>query len=557
MDEIAPLGPRPYNLKGLTDEQFEELCFRLALVEVPGLSRTANPDGGADAILRSPGGGFARAFQVKHHTSGISWPKCRDSLDRVIETYGVEQVTFCFPLDLGMRDHLRFDRELCRRHPEVRIDSWDASQIRARLTVSKQGERAARYFFGDPSCGPELLARMVRAGGPLQSVGDAIERLRPVGEFLDDHDPHFTYPQSQYPAGTELPPTPGAVISLESRDGNRMVRIDAVPRDAEAAERYRPTFQVAFCGEEGQLEAKRFEQALARGRPIKVSAGVSVTFQRMPPAFAGQVGEPFAAEVRIGPQALAPWSAEFSVRAAGGEERMVVEMAALEDPPEDWDVVYQGRFGGICATVSLRDREDGAALALNWCHTLPGSPARDQLQALRFLAALVGEGTFTLIDRNSRTRLIHEPTKPEAIDERLPRLIEVMGDLVEIEDWTGVELGVPTEISAAELEAIFDVAAQIRARQVPFRARKLSLVGPGDVIPQLVAGENIEITDTWVAEILGEELALAQRTVTFPGVEVVDHGEVEPGRHSIDLHPAPGVPAELLRWELAPPAKAA
>lgn len=556
MDEIVPKGPRPFSLKGLTDEQFEELCFRLALIEAPGLSRTANPDGGADALLRAPGGGFARAWQAKHHTSGISWAKCRESLDRVIETYGVDRVTFCFPIDLGKNDQLRFDRELCRRHPEVHIDSWDASQIRARLTVSSEGERTARYFFGDPTGEPELLARMLRAGGPLTSVGDAIERLRPVGEFLDGYDPYFSNPQSQFPAGAELPPTPGSMISLESRDGESTVRIDAVPRDAEAAKRYRPTLQVAFAGEEGRREAERFERALARNRPVKVSAGVTVTFEQVPPAFADEIGRPFAAEVEICPR-LAPWSAEFSVRAGEGEERVVMEMAALEDPPEDWDVVYEGRFGGIHATVSLREREDGAALAVKWSHSLDGSPARDQLQAVRLLMALVGEGIFTLRDRRSRARLIHEPTQPEAPDERLPQLIKVLGDLVEIEEWTGVELEVPNEISAREIDAISDAAAQIRARQAPFNSRKLSLVGPEEAIPQLVAGKNIKITDTLVAEILGEELELAQRTVTFPGVEVIDNGEVEPGRHAIDLLPAPGVPIELLRWELAPPLRAA
>lgn len=552
MDLTSPLGPSRPDLLALGDQDFEDLCFRLALIEAPGVNRTANPDGGADALLRGPAGGFARAWQAKHHTRGIAWQKCRESLDHVIETYGVEWVTFCFPLDLTKENQLRFDAELCSRHPQVRVDSWDASQIRARLAISDSGQRVARHYFGDPAGEPERLARAIRAGGRLGSVEDAIERLRPVGEFLEGHDPFFTYPQLQYPTGQDPPPTPGSVISVESTEGGGTIRIDAVPRDAEAAARYRPTLRVAFSGEEGERQRLRFEQALSRNRPVSVSGGVSVTFDRLPPAFAGQVGEPFAAEVRIRPQ-LDPWSSEFRVAAGGGEEALAMQMEPLAEPPPDWDVVYEGHFGGICTSVSLRVRDEGAAMLVNWSHRLDGSPARDQLRGLRFLAALQGKGTFTLRDRGTRTRLIHEPTRPEAVDERLPRLIELLSDVVTIEDWTGEELEVPSEVSGEEIEAITDAATQIRDREAPFRAKKLSIVGPATAIPELIAGENIAITETMVAELFGEWVELARRTVTLPGVEVVDRGEVEPGRHAIDLLPAPGVPAELLRWELEPP----
>jgi hypothetical protein len=552
MDAIPPLGPRPFDLLTLGDEAFEELCFRLIRIEVPSVSATANPDGGADALLRAPGGGFERAWQAKHHTSGISWQKCRESLDRVIETFDVEWVTFCFPIDLTKDLHLRFDAELCRRHPDVRVDSWDASQIRARLTVSDEGQRVARHYFGDPFGEPALIARAIRAGGELSSLEDAIERLRPVGEFLEGHDPSFTYPQFQYRQGQEPPLTPGNVISVESSDGECTVRIDAVPRDTEAADRYRPKLRVAFSGEEGRRERERFEQALARNRPVSVQDGVIVTFDRLPPAFANGVGEPFAATVMIRPQ-LDPWPAEFLVSSAVAEETLRVQMEPLAEPPAGWDIGYEGRFGGICASVLLNAGAGEEAMFVKWTHTVDGSPARDQLTALRFMAALQGEGTFTLRDCESRVRLIHESTRPEAVEERLTRLLKLLADVVTIEDWVGVELPVPSEISGAEIEAIAVAANQIREREVPFSAQKISLVGPASAIPQLADGENIAISETMVVELFGESVALARRTVRFPGVEVIDCGEVEPGRHAIELLPASGLSPELLCWELEPP----
>lgn len=301
----------------------------------------------------------------------------------------MEWVTFCFPVDLGKDHHLRFDAELCHRHSGVRVDSWDASEIQARLTVSDGGQRVARHYFGDPSAEPELIARAIRAGGELSNNDDAIQRLHPVGEFLDEHDPFFVYPQYQYRNGDDPPRTPKSVISLERSNGQQTVRIDAVPRDAEAAERFRPTVQVVFDGDDGEVERRRLDDALMRNQPVTISRGVSATFTQMPPAFGEAVGRPFAAEISIRPN-RDPWPAEFRVLVGGDEQSVQVQMEPMDEAPAGWDVAFEGRLGGLCISLLARFEEEREQVAVNWRHRLDGSPAREQLRALRLVAAVHG-----------------------------------------------------------------------------------------------------------------------------------------------------------------------
>lgn len=552
MDPVPPLGPRPFDLHRLSDQEFEELCFRLVRIEAPGASATANPDGGADALMRSPGGGFGRAWQAKHHTSGISWSKCRESLDRVVEVFGVEWVTFCFPVDLTKDLHLRFDAELCRRHSGVRVDSWDASDLQARLAVSKEGQRVARHYFGDPSAAPELITRAIRAGGNLASVEDAIERLRPIGEFLDGHDPFFVYPHYQYPNGEGPPPAPGSVISLEQSDGQRTVRIDAVPRDAEAAQRFRPILKVVFDGDDGDAERRRLDDALMRNQPVTISQGINATWTQLPPAFGDAVGKPFAAEISIQPN-RDPWLAEFRVLVDGDAQTAQVKMDPVDEPQAGWDIAFEGHLGGLCISLLARLGEGQEWIAINWTHRLDGSPAREQLRALRLIAAVHEEGDLIVRECEQGIQLMRARNERLAINERLPRLISLLSDLVEIEDWIGSDIAVASEITGQEIETISAVAEAIRTGRSPFRGEGFELVGDAAAAPELLAariGAKVEIGETWVVEIFGQGRCLGRRTVCFPLAGVSDQGEVEPGRHAFDIELDP---SEDLYWELEPP----
>src|SRR5690349_11843068 len=115
------LGPRDLDLGSLTDEQFEELCHRLVLDQHPEAVATANPDSGADSLLGSDGD-WDRAWQAKRYTGNIHWAKCKESLDRAVERYGISRMTFCFARNLTSGQLKKFESDLVGRHGGVRVD---------------------------------------------------------------------------------------------------------------------------------------------------------------------------------------------------------------------------------------------------------------------------------------------------------------------------------------------------------------------------------------------------------------------------------------------------
>lgn len=539
MSTPAPLGPRRFDLATLPPSDFEALCVRLARLEESSVTGTRAPDGGADALLADPAGGYRRAWQAKNHRQ-IDWRKCRESLDRAVETYGVVHFTFCFSVDLTSSDRRHFE-VLRARHPGVEVDHWGASEIVARLTGGEEGRRVACSFFDDPAGSAELITRAVRAAGELQSVNQAVERVRAVGEYLDG-DAFFLYPLTHYPEGAGPPPSPGTMISVEYPEEGRVVRIDAVPRDAEAAERYPARMQVALAGP----DAERLEQARLRGEILHLKSGAEVTFQSLPPAFAHDVGRPFDAELQIDftPD---PWTAEFRAIAVAREESLRVTMEPIV-ASGDWDRAYEGRFGGLKISLLTRLEEGREAVSVTWTHSSDASPARDQLAALRFLELMHEEGEFVMCECEEGQRLLTGPNRSADIDSRLPALISLFTDVVAIEDWIGADLRVAAEISAEEIEMIARVAQAVRAGKAPFLGKSFELVGDVEALPLIEGGKDMEIGEEWVVEIFGQEVVLGRRSVHFRPLGVRRGELVEPGRQAVEIDPGPRADDDELWW---------
>ncbi len=171
-----PHGVRRFNFLDLHDEEFEELTFLLGHLEEPDLVRPADPDLGLDGVvLGAEDEPAPRGFQAKHFTGTPSWPQCRKSLDDAVPAYRVKHVTYTFPRDLTGKQIIKFNEELRTRHTGVTVDYWGASQLTARLLNSAQGERIARYVFGDDAF--ERMSRLIRAGRELDTAGQAVSAL--------------------------------------------------------------------------------------------------------------------------------------------------------------------------------------------------------------------------------------------------------------------------------------------------------------------------------------------------------------------------------------------
>ncbi len=377
----------------LTDEDFQELCVRLIRLEFPEARSTENPDGGADAVLARPGGGWERAWQAKRYTNNVYWSKCRESLDRAVDTYKIGRMTFCFARDLTARQHTQFQEKLVGRHPGVVVDFWDLSELRARLDGSEEGKRVARHYFADSAQNAELMARAFRAGGPLETAGNAVERAQPIGEFLSRNDPFFSYPSHQFEDGIQMPLTPGAVMALGRTEDGLTVRLDAIPRDEDALAKYAPRLRIEFDPTElGEAAARAIDVALRKHEPVTIEEGAQITAERLPPLFREYVGKPVRGTIQLTPEPRPAWAAAFHAMSDRGDETLRIRLHPMPRPPRGYQTGFRGHFAGVTATIMARwieGRGESSGRNGNTPSTMPqrANSCRCSASCRRFTAA--------------------------------------------------------------------------------------------------------------------------------------------------------------------------
>ena len=548
-----PLGPRDLDLAAMTDEDFQQMCHRLVLLEHPAAVSTDNPDSGADSLLPNPKDGWEEAWQVKRYGGTIYWSKCKDSLDRAIGTYEIDKMTFCFPRNLTKGQHKKFNQELVSRHDGVEVGLWDRDKLLAMLNGSEEGQRIVVHFFGEDPQNKEPLLRAIRAGGELETAEDAFERARPIGDFLA-RDPFFRYPQFTHEVGDDAPPlSKGTMISVSSTEQDVTVRVDAVPRDEDAARRFAPALSIGFTDdEEGVEAARRFNDAIERGRPVSIDKGVEVTPNQMPPLFAEHVGEKIRASVSIKPN-IPPWNARVEAITDRGHELLDMRLELAEEIPDDWDIRMSAFFGGLSLSVLMRWREHGE-INITYRYSFDESPARDQARTLRFVLALLGKGEMVITDVDGDRPELRQETEEQDPDENLLGLLEFLENMVVIEDWIGQRIDLPDHIDSEDAQRAALFAAVIKERSMPVKWENARAQMPPESVAELKSGKEIKIVQDIGGNLLGEEIPLAVGSLVLPEVEVRDLGPLPDDQelHQVEMVPPDGEPTQLA-WSLEPP----
>ncbi len=129
-------------LKAMHAEQFEDLVYALVRAEHADARRLVPPDAGRDTIVAGTPNSGERVWQAKHHTSGISWTKCRESLMTATANRTPQDFTFVFPRDMteGKEPGLEKLRE---EFPNLEIlEPWGASTIAEKLNKEPGIRRA-------------------------------------------------------------------------------------------------------------------------------------------------------------------------------------------------------------------------------------------------------------------------------------------------------------------------------------------------------------------------------------------------------------------------------
>lgn len=515
----------------MTDADFDEMTFRLVRIDHPDAVKMAVPDGGVDTLLPLSGRtGYERGWQAKHYPNKIDWRLCEESLDRAVETWKPERITFCFPQNLTKGKEKAFAAKLAARQEGVIVDFWNASEIVARLTGSDEGARVAYHFFGDPPPSPASLERTIRAGGAIDSSDKVGERNLAIGAELKGRDPFFSYPSGQHELGSLEPAiNPDVAMRVQRIEDGVVAYIDAVPRDDDAMRTHGPAGRFIFNDPEAVTDfARRLDEIARTGGELTLDEGtVEMTFDQLPPLFQDHLHKPISNRITIRAAApeVPPWPARVHARSDRGYADLDIDLSSAE-PPNGWDVCLRGERGGLTMSVLFRWSEQQAKgqITLRWSYTMTADPAREQLAALRLLDAIHGQGTIEIEDRSGDRPALTHLLAAAALDDHLAALRALFDDIVVIEEWTGEAIDVSSDgLTGDQVHGLAQVAQTIRDRGHKAKFEGLTLRLTPEQVAEHTARptHDIELRQTLEARVLDKVVTLGETYVKLPPLDIV------------------------------------
>lgn len=546
---LPPKGPRVYDLPGMPDENFERMCARLIRLEFPRAFKPANTlDGGADMVQPGAGATYERCWQAKHYPGPIHWEECKKSLARAKKTWKPKRYTFCFPRELTVKEQATFDKHFSQPGEDVDVDHWNGEELLGRLNGSREGERVARTFFEDPELDKERLNQALRAKGVLDTAEDALDRMLPVGAFLRGHDAYFSYSAVAHETGQPGPPlTPGTVMSLSKIEGTDTGRIDAVPRDVEALERYAPEVLVqASPDEKGARAAELLQAALNSGQPVELTEGLEVTLKKAPPAFEEFVGQTITeGTLALGPAEPAfvptppPYNARIKAESDVGTETINVQLLPTQKPPRGFDGALAGSTGALEVEAIFRQVPGGGQIGWNFHYRPRGHTLREQVAALRFLRTAVKGGEVRITDRGPTKRppLRHQLDRSKLSSTEAFRGLVFLEDLLEISEWTGTELDVPELVDYQTAYTTALVANMIRNGGQCVHWEHFEATVDSQGLTKLKDGGQLLVDRELAARIGDQVLQLGFTRIHIAGyklVAITDHAD---GTHTARIEP--------------------
>lgn len=119
---------------------FEDLVFALVRCEHDRARQLGPPDAGRDTIVPLDDG-TELTWQAKHHTAGIDWGKCEESLQTALRERQPREITFVFPVKMTATKESGL-AELRERYRQVRIcEPWTLPDLRAKLAEADDVRR--------------------------------------------------------------------------------------------------------------------------------------------------------------------------------------------------------------------------------------------------------------------------------------------------------------------------------------------------------------------------------------------------------------------------------
>jgi hypothetical protein len=555
-----PRHPIPFPFGSLTDDEFDELVYLVAHAEEPAVAKIRAPDGGLDTVQpdqRDP----TRAtwgIQAKLHREQIKWSDCKASLDRAVECWRPDRVTFAFPRDLTENQHKLFHKHLTNRHLGVTVDWWGSSKLTARLIDNSAARGIAKRFFHteDPA---DLADRAIRAGGPLRTAHDLLEREGATGEFLRSADPHFDWVTTKRTrSSTPIPRSPGAAMRLEFSKGDEQLIADAIPRTPAAMAELAPRGALLFSTAEERAVAEKLLAAVATSGGRAVLHGAMLRMQRIPAPFDELFDQSLTGEITVKADWPAKaWAARVAVDTDEGSTAIDVDLQPAESEPE-WDAELVGHVSGLTVTMRFvwSHSDQAGRMNLTWCLTGARGDATARARILAFVIALHGRGTFTINDREEQRPGLTEQTMPAPVPDELRLLQRIYEGIATIQRFAGRSLGPPPDVFPIDLaEHIAWLSQAVLAGGYDATITSATMTCDSNALAQLKrSGNDIEIRDTLVANLLDREVEVAERITKLPLMQVKQVARLasETSAWEVELVPATGDSAPI-HVELKPP----
>lgn len=516
-----PKLPRQYDFRRMSADNFEEMCKLLARLHDSRAEGTSNPDGGLDALVPGERADAAEVgWQAKHYPEQIAWPKCKESLQRAIETYGVPHVIFCFPRDLTVGQRKNFRKHLQDPHPDRKVEDWGAAHLTDLLNGSAQGQRIANRYFFDPEGNEKSLARTIAAGGPMESIDQIFDRLETIGDRLQEKDPRFSYQTHQRETGDPpAPAAPGTAMRVERIGEEHVTAIDVRPRVPEA----KLGGHLQFADDEAGREAlKRFQRATREGGELVLDEGVELVFSELPQAFEDFLGTELKGTLRIAEvrRSIPPWPARIEVATDAGKSGIDLDLELSDEAPSDADAVFVDELGGLKVTIVLVREGDTGSAQINWHWTGNAEPVQDQLVALRLLQALGGTGTVRVVDRSDTRPVMEVAIAEPPADRFVAAALGLFEDLRTLEEFTGTDIAIPEEVSPGLARAVAEAAHMAREGTVSATWRELSFDVPKERAEQASEGGQFRLEEQLFLKVGDQELLLGTRIADIPAYEV-------------------------------------
>ncbi len=514
-----PKHPPPFPFRALTDAEFDELVYLLAHVSTASVAKLRAPDGGLDTVcpVASDPTTASWGIQAKLHREQIKWTNCKESLDRTVANWRAPKVTFAFPRDLTVNQHRLFHEHLSDRHPGVEVDWWGETKLTALLLEGPAARGIAKRFFHseDPA---ELADRAIRAGTPLCTAADLLEREDATGQFLRSADPHFDWVSTKRtPTSEPVALAPGTAMRLEFGNEGHELIVDAVPRTPAAVEHFGPTGRVEFAGAPDRDRAlELLQRVTAEGGRADLGEAL-IRFDRIPAPFDELFSQGLTGRVSVRAHREAlPWAARIQVDTDEGHASWDVDLVPSEPEPE-WDVKLIGRRSGL--TLEMRfvwsHSDQTGSLNLRWQFERAGGSAEERAHILAFVIALHGRGTFTIADREERREPLREATVPGAVPDGLRMIHRVYKDLATIQRFAGRTFGPPPDqITAVEAHQLGWIAEALSAGGYEGSIESATLTcGPEALAAFRRAGSEFGTEETLSARFFGRAIPVAvQRT---------------------------------------------